>query len=406
MRKLVFSTLSLMIFLVPSASFAESLEGSVPIYVSCYHLVPDNQNLVTSIFRVGRGALEDGMFEHAGDYSVDGTTGISVHGTPGQGKDITAQWQELLLADGVDADRVHRAGCAMGRSVEAFLAARRNEIRDHPSRRIDEARFNSWVPGPGIYGNYVAEVWDWGGRKLSDRQLGRSGAAETSPRAKGTVSTKSEDRQVSTVPKGPTPNQLKYQRELEEYNARLAEIEKIKTNTAAKHAADTAAAAAELARHQRELAVASAARKQYEAELAAHQQRVRDMETKQDREAKVDWREAVVVCTLNPTDGQTRFGNWRCDGPLQMTYAKLGNPGQALAVEALVPLSQACGGSREAVRDLGMVGDARLLGCSYGIHPKSTSGFPLDAAAKHGIGFVPGRATYRCPAYQSGCRSQ
>ena len=203
--------------------------------------------------------------------------------------------------------------------------------------------------------------------------------------------------------KGPTPNQLKYQRERAAYEARLAEIEKIKVDTAAKHGADTAAAAAELARHQRELAVADAARRRYEADLAAHQQLIRDRETKQDREAKVEWREAVSVCVLNPTDGQSKFGNWRCDGPLQMNYAKLGNPGQSPSVEAIAALSMTCGGSREAVRDLGMVGDAHLFGCGYGIHPQSKA---LDPVVKHGIGYVPGRAIYRCPLYQSGCRTQ
>ncbi len=231
-------------------------------------------------------------------------------------------------------------------------------------------------------------------------------AIEVAPRAESRPVTIQSGVRPQSVPEGPTPNQLKYQRELEAYNARLAVIEKIKADTAAKHAADKSAAEQELARHRQQLAVAENAKRQYAADLAAHQQRVRAMETKKDREAKLDWREAVVVCMLNASDGQARFGNWRCDGPLQMTYAKLGNPGQALATEALVPLSQACGGSRDAVRDLGMVGDARLFGCSYGIHPKSTSGFPLDAAAKHGIGFVPGRAIYRCPAYNSGCRTQ
>lgn len=211
-------------------------------------------------------------------------------------------------------------------------------------------------------------------------------------------------------PKGPTPNQLKYQRELADYKSRLAEIEKIKTNTAAKHSAGTAAAAAELARHQRELAqhqrelaVADAARKRYEADLAAHQQLVGNRETKQDRETKVEWREAVSVCVLNPTDGQAKFGNWRCDGPLQMNYAKLGNPGQAASAGAIAAISMTCGGSREAVRDLGMVGDAHLFGCSYGIHPQSKA---LDPVTKHGINYVPGRAIYRCPLYVSGCRTQ
>ncbi len=207
------------------------------------------------------------------------------------------------------------------------------------------------------------------------------------------------------TPKGPTPNQLKYQRELGEHQARLAEIERIKADTAAKHAAGQAAAAAELARHDREKAAADAARRKYEADLAAHQRLIDQRQTKQDRERKVDWREAVVVCNLNPSDGQSRFGNWRCDGPLQMTYAKLGGTG-GLTRPVLVNLSQACGGKPELVRDLGMVGGSRIFGCSFGLHPKSTGPFPLDAARKHGIGYVPGRATYRCPDYHSGCRTQ
>ena len=228
--------------------------------------------------------------------------------------------------------------------------------------------------------------------------------------------TRSENRAPATVtstPKGPTPNQLKYQRELAEYNARLAEIEKIKTDIASKHAADTAAAQqrlaqheGDMARHRAQVAQANALQRQYEQDLAAHQAQVSSMETKKDREAKVDWKEAVVVCSLNPSDGQSKFGNWRCDGPLQMTYAKLGNPGQALDTGALVALSQACGGSREAVRDLGLVGSDRLFGCSFGIHPKSIGGIPYDTAAKHGVSYVPGRAIYHCPLYKSACRTQ
>lgn len=214
-------------------------------------------------------------------------------------------------------------------------------------------------------------------------------------------------------PKGPTPNQLKYQRELEAYHARLAEIEKIKTDISAKHSADTAAAQqrlaqheGDMARHRAQVAQANALQRQYEQELAAHQARVSSTETKQDREAKVDWKEAVVVCSLNASDGQSRFGNWRCEGPLQMTYAKLGGAGEAPSTQAIVALSQACGGSREAIRDLGMVGSDRLFGCSFGIHPKSLDASSKDMAAKHGIAYVPGRATYRCPTYKSACRTQ
>lgn len=220
------------------------------------------------------------------------------------------------------------------------------------------------------------------------------------------VAAKSVSEPSTAAPKGPTPNQLKYQRELVEHQARLAEIERIKAATAAKHAVDRAAAGAELARHQQEKATADAARRTYEADLAAHQRLIDQRQTAQDRERKVDWREAVIVCNLDPKDGQSQFGNWRCDGPLQMTYAKLGSSSSTPSAKELVSLSQACGGKPESVRDLGVAGTSRLFGCSFGLHPKSTGGFPLDAALKHGVSFIAGRAIYRCPEYVSACRTQ
>lgn len=235
---------------------------------------------------------------------------------------------------------------------------------------------------------------------------GSSSSANKPSREASTPSRTSTPAPVTQSVKGPTPNQLKYQRELEAYKARLAEIERIKAAIVSKHLADSAAAKREIARHRQELATADAAQRRYQEDLAAHQRQVADLETKRDRELKVDWREAVVVCNLDANDGQSRFGNWRCDGPLQITYAKLGSAGTAPDTQAIISLSQACGGNREAVRDLGMVGAAHLFGCSFGLHPKSTSGFPRDAAAQHGISFVPGRAIYRCPEWKSACRTQ
>ena len=237
-------------------------------------------------------------------------------------------------------------------------------------------------------------------------------AAERSTAARGKSETSAKPTKTSRVSAGPTSNQLKYQRELEAYNARLAEIEKIKSDTAAKHASNQAAAKQvlgahdqDLARHNQEMAAADAAKRRYEQELAEHQRLVEQVRTKEDKARLVDWREAVVVCTLNANDGQSKFGNWRCDGPLQFTYAKLGTGG-ALSQQALTALSEACGGRRESIRDLGMVSSARLFGCSFGLHPNATSGFHQDAAAKHGIAYVPGRAIYRCPASQSYCRTK
>lgn len=269
--------------------------------------------------------------------------------------------------------------------------------------------------------DYLRTIPDEWVRRLGFRIVTVSGFGEEEATASSKVDARPQAerprRMESTAPavpvvKGPTPSELKYQRELEAYNARLAEIERIKADTASGHAANTLAAQqrlaqheGDMARHRQQVAQAEAVRRRYEADLAAHQQRVRDTETKRDREAKIDWKEGVVVCVLNPDNPQTKLGNWRCEGPLQMTYAKLGNPGQVVSAGALVPLSQACGGAREAVRDLGMVGDARVFGCSYGIHPQS-KGSAFDAAATHGLGYIPGRITYRCPAYKSGCRTQ
>ncbi len=217
-----------------------------------------------------------------------------------------------------------------------------------------------------------------------------------------------------SVAKGPTPNQLKYQREMEAFNQRIAEIEKIKADAAARHAANQAAAKQVIANHEQDVArnraEVAAAQRRYQQELAEHQRLVALNETKTDRERKVEWKEAIVVCEKSPSDGQSKFGNWRCDGPLQMTYAKLdekaptgfadmGDPGP-------LALSQACGGNPESVRDLGIVGSARLFGCGYGLHPDSRNDATArDQAVRHGIGYVPGRATYHCPAYKSYCRT-
>lgn len=249
----------------------------------------------------------------------------------------------------------------------------------------------------------------------SASDLPQSASAESSPLPRKNATALSPRLATNPPPatKGPTPNQLKYQRELAAHNQRLAEIERIKRDTAARHGASKQAAQQqlaghnqEMARHRQEVAAAAERQRRHQEEVAAHQRLVDQMQRKTDRERKVDWREAVVVCELKASDGQSRFGNWRCEGPLQMTYAKLGTAGAGLNKQNLVALSQACGGREESVRDLGMVGVARLFGCSFGLNPASPSAQQADQARRHGITFVPGRAIYRCATYVSYCRTQ
>lgn len=159
--------------------------------------------------------------------------------------------------------------------------------------------------------------------------------------------------------------------------------------------------------YQRRLADAQAAQQRYREELAQHQRLVQALETQADRNAKVDWKEAVTVCGFHADDGQSKFGNWRCEGALQMTYAKLGTEGlSAPTGGALTAISEACGSRRESIRDLGMVGGYRVFGCGWGLHPDSgRNSLYRDQAPRFGLTYIPGRNTYRCPRWKSSCRT-
>jgi hypothetical protein len=302
----------------------------------------------------------------------------------------------------------------------ATLERMAQEFRDHVTSTVARARVigchsypsYNWFPKPPgtTVDNILYTGWS-GGYPTSypGDSKPRAAADKASPKPGASAPQGPVDR-------GPTPNELKYQRELTAYKARLEEIERIKAETAARHAANRNAAQQQvdahdqdMARHRREVAAADAARRQYEQDLAAHQALLDQRQSKADRDRKVDWREAIVVCQKKPSDGQSRFGNWRCEGPLQMTYAKLDAQAPTgfsdLGSPAPTALSQACGTRKEAVRDLGMVGDARLYGCSFGLHPNAKNALHVDQAARHGISYVPGRAIYRCPAWHSACRT-
>ena len=119
----------------------------------------------------------------------------------------------------------------------------------------------------------------------------------------------------------------------------------------------------------------------------------------------IDFPEAVSVCGLDPNDLQSQFGNWKCVGPLQFTYAKLGAAGQA-GEKALYAVRDSCGGKVEDVRDLGMVNGYHVFGCSFGINPDPKIRLSRDAARQFGLDYIDGRMLFRCPASKSGCRTR
>jgi hypothetical protein len=119
----------------------------------------------------------------------------------------------------------------------------------------------------------------------------------------------------------------------------------------------------------------------------AEEQRLAEIKRKEEeRNRPVEFKEGVVLCDRpNP-----RSKEWRCRGPLQLTYGEIDRPSGNVA------LDQACG-SGKSIRDLGMTGGFRAFGCGFGIHPTARD-YPgnLDIPAMLGV-YVSSRATFRCP---------
>lgn len=229
-------------------------------------------------------------------------------------------------------------------------------------------------------------------------------------------------RAQSSAPPGPgvkssvPDHELKYQRELAEYRRQLSQREaKIKENEDRKRAQATQLQASRkraeeaLQAHKRQVAQANAAQRDYQQKLAEHQRAVKAQKPGSSNERRaphpVEWKEAVSVCSLVRDNPQSKFGNWRCTGPLQFTYVKLGLDGSLFDSKARAQIALTCGGSAASVRDLGRTGGFRVFGCSFGLNPAGSNGLHVDSAKRFGLDYVPGRQTYRCPATATSCRT-
>lgn len=207
--------------------------------------------------------------------------------------------------------------------------------------------------------------------------------------------------------------QVKYEREMEEYRqaveqreARLREIEDIKAAQQREHEAARVRAESALRAHEAELEKAAQAERDYQEKLRKHREVVASLSAPNSDNAVVGWREAVTVCSLDPNNPQSKLGNWKCTGPLQFTYAKLGEDGAAIDHMTLGAISMACGGDASSVRYLGKSGVYQIFGCSYGLHPEQPSAKDRDMAARFGIDYIADRAVYQCPRSASSCRSK
>lgn len=191
--------------------------------------------------------------------------------------------------------------------------------------------------------------------------------------------------QSNTNGAGASPAQSQAAREAAERQA--AERQTLERRNAERLAAERQAAEArrlaEEAR-QREAAAREAERKRREEEA----------------NRPIAYREGVVLCK------QVAKKNWRCEGPLQMTYSD----GELDAPFGIGALKMACGTSKRVPRKIGMVGDYMAFGCGYGIHPHANMrDYPgnRDVQAMLGVDYIPDLGTFHCkPSVAAYCSQQ
>jgi hypothetical protein len=109
------------------------------------------------------------------------------------------------------------------------------------------------------------------------------------------------------------------------------------------------------------------------------------------------WWESVTLCRLDASNGQSKFGNWTCNGSLQMNYVNFEKPNWQYALQLT------CGTDRP-VRDLGTTSGYRAFGCGFPISPSGEGAGDADVPRRFGVSYVPGRISYRCPTGRSSCR--
>lgn len=131
-----------------------------------------------------------------------------------------------------------------------------------------------------------------------------------------------------------------------------------------------------------------------EAEARRQEQERQRAAAEAERNRVIDFKEAVVLCSL--TGPQAQFNNWRCEGPLQMTYVNFEQPNVAFHFDQM---------SCASYRELPRAGPYRAFGCGYGIHP-TNPGAARNVPEMLGV-FVDGRATFRCPrSFTGACRNR
>lgn len=270
---------------------------------------------------------------------------------------------------GVDASIVRRGECfAGGTDRSGQVQHMQNRLRHAPGAVV----FTSPLDVMGMY------------RRAGTTSAARPAkpAAENAAPAEPAAPVKVR----ATNPLGKTPNQVKYELAMAVHRARLAANEKAKAEVEAKKARQREAARQVLSQHDQAMSqhrqvVAASDREQaeYRAKLATPAPKA--------PEERVEFKEGVVACEKRSASSK----EWRCQGPLQVTYAVLDTD------KARVPLGQACGSDR-SIRDLGMISSYRIFGCGFGIHPTARD-YPgnTDVPAKLGLGYIPGRASFYCP---------
>ena len=299
------------------------------------------------------------------------------------------------MQNGSDMDSI-TAGMALGATLVApdseITAAANKEVLAVAQRQTEERAFNDSV---------IAAMHD-PNNPLTQQQKRESDARQARD-AEKQVKRERENREAKEAA---DRDALVHQLRANQQQADGAADDQLRADEAKAEASHRRQEQADRQARQQQLALEKQA--QREAEERSRQNEERRLERERARETErqrlaaaeaertrvIDYKEGVTLCSLSGP--QAQFGNWTCNGPLQMNYVNFDRDNWHYALDLT-----GCTDARELPR----AGTYRAFGCGYGIHP-TNPGALRHVPEMLGV-FVDGRATFRCSRSSTDvCRSR
>ncbi|WP_114227702.1 MULTISPECIES: hypothetical protein [Sphingomonas] len=213
----------------------------------------------------------------------------------------------------VFVDSRHTRQIGLDDAYKAYLEGQFGSVRD-VNCAVDPYPWRS-LPAADSYNAMTG----WTGTFPTSRPVSGRASAAASPPAKTPAPVAKVDPKLATptAPRETRDARLAreaaedeaYRRALAEHDRQVASTAQAQRDFEARKASQHDAVTAVQQDYQQRYAEADAAQGRYQRALADHQALVRQLETPADRNAKVDWREAVTVCKFDTANPQSKFGN-------------------------------------------------------------------------------------------------